>query len=365
MPTLPFLRGFSSAKRNIYKRLFGGSKYADEALRNAKNGLFEVTPEDLEEYMRKKSREMGTTSFFELPYKLLTKVPGIKKALPSEEVFNNKLYTFHKKMDELDRAAGKKLQDTIPFGKSIFNYQDTVPKVYKIIQTGVDEAGKPIYKKEYLVGKENVIRASAPLEKSKAFLAPMAGVIGVEYVANEFSKNKNNGLTTESEYKNFLIEKIASSVGNRTRQTISSTPVIDKSMLDKYAMIEREKLEKAASLLKTASQKIKELEREVTAIEEDNRRLTLQIIAKERSRRAVKLAREMIEKGLIKQAQFEEEVDRIMDMDDSAFEVLQSAVSNIQKQATTLSGLTTTAFVINDDSGSGYKKSLAESILEK
>jgi len=159
--------------------------------------------------------------------------------------------------------------------------------------------------------------------------------------------------------------KIASSVGNRTRQTISSTPVIDKSMLDKYAMIEREKLEKAASLLKTASQKIKELEREVTAIEEDNRRLTLQIIAKERSRRAVKLAREMIEKGLIKQAQFEEEVDRIMDMDDSAFEVLQSAVSNIQKQATTLSGLTTTAFVINDDSGSGYKKSLAESILEK
>lgn len=127
-----------------------------------------------------------------------------------------------------------------------------------------------------------------------------------------------------------------------------------------------EGLEKYATALRLAANQLRELQSQNEKLASENEALTLQLIAKERAARSVKLANEMYSKGLIKKAEIDDEVDRLMEMDDKAFEMVKSAIARISIEKNT-AGLDTISGLIGGDyeeGASGKRSSLAQSIID-
>lgn len=268
-----------------------------------------LTNIEQEQWYRRRIAEYGTNSMLD-PLVQVGKWVG-KKVAPNkitDEKFNNFLYRYQKPLLDKDREFGDKLSK-IPILGKLFKTVDDVPGVMHTTDKGT-EVVNTVQQQGY--------RASAPVDKAKKFALPVLGVLGVQQVAEivqppKKSVREGDALVTQAEhdttYRSKLIEKISN--------------VVDTNVVDKNS-----KLLQAADMLKRAAYEINRLQCEINKYADDNKQLTLQIIARERSNRSVRLANEMMGKGLIKKAEFNDEIDRIMDMDDNAFNLLEKTVKN-------------------------------------
>jgi len=302
----------------------------------------------------------GTGTLLDLPIGLIRALPPVKKRL-TDEKYKNLLYSYQSKLIEADRAGGEALAKRNKLLKSLFTETDLLPKVHVETKSG--------NKIDAFVPTE-VSRLSAPVDKTKRLALPILALYGVSSIADSPKKESSAKRTREGdivvqkvssvnldEVKSKLIEKIANTLAALNDNASAKSPSVE--------MVAQQKILKAAELLKQASVTIENLREQLANEQEDNKRLKLQILAKERSQRAVKLAKEMARKGMIKQAEYDSQVDYIMGLDDEAYGLLQKTVDSVPvKTANTDSnGVDKLSYMLVEDESVNEKPSLAEAIL--
>lgn len=168
------------------------------------------------------------------------------------------------------------------------------------------------------------------------------------------------GQISEESYREFLINKIANDLGNKG----VAKPDEEAKRETQYNDNLFEKIASLVEKTKEAVARIKELEKEAREQKEENKSLSLQLIAKERSKRSLDLANQMLEKDLIKKAELDSEVDKIMDMDDNNFKILKEAVSRVKEEKTAEEGLDTISGLLVDNEKTKKPSTLGDSIIE-
>ena len=297
----------------------------------------------------------GTGSLLDLPINVAKSLPYVKKKFPTER-YEKGLNTYQNKLIDLDRKGGEALAK----GKilnHIFTAQDLVPSAHVITDSG---KSVPAYV------PHEVKRLTAPLDKVKRIAVPVLAVYGLQNILENNSKSSNRQKegevsvreASESTIRRALISKISSVLEN-----INSTESTPPKGLEKTAIV---KIKQAAELLKTASIKINSLEDKVASLSEDNKRLELTILAKERSGRAVKLANDMVRKGMSKRADLESQVDYIMGLNDDSYNILRDTVDSVQiKQSSNEDrGVDKLSFLLPDgDNNTPDKTSFQDAII--
>lgn len=164
-------------------------------------------------------------------------------------------------------------------------------------------------------------RASAPIGKSMKVVLPIVGAGTIAMKTDEAVEKKRRAKEGSSDMnKRELAEKVASSLGDASlAKRVDKT---DDVLIRKIASATLD----AAGMMKRASAEIRASREFMEKIANENRMLKLQVMAMERSGRAVELATKMKNKGLLKRAEFDSKVDEIMDLNDEAFKLLKEAV---------------------------------------
>lgn len=343
-------RGKSSGKTPPPPRTsknFGPVGKDDPVVRAAPN-----TERDNADAMNRVVSRQGTGTLLDLPLALARKVPPFNKI--TDEKYNKVLGGYQKKVVEADRAGGEALAKKNKVLNAIFRSHDLLPKANVTTKSGV--------KTDAYVPTE-IHRLSAPVDKTKQFGVPLLALIGVGSMIDkeESPPGKKEGdnvvqKLSETEFKTLLAEKIAS-----TLEALHTAPT-EKPSLEKQA---KEKIQRAVELLKQASYKIESLEDQVCKLAEDNKRLETQLLAKERSQRAVKLARDMVGRGMIKQSEFDSQVDYIMGLNDENYSILRDTVGKVPAKAarTESTGVDKLSSILVDADSGSEKPSFADAIL--
>lgn len=185
---------------------------------------------------------------------------------------------------------------------------------------------------------QNTARASSPILASMYVgdkLYPAE-----EKVASNVIENEKNGL---DELSIIQLDKTAAlqKVAQLEEKLDETTEMLKTAMDEKYRYqkaLEKEALEKKAAISKTA-----ELEESLMKKTAEHEELFLRSRAQLRSKHVVKIAETMLEKGMIKQAEFDERVDYLMDCDDKVFNLytLISKSANINEKS-----LETSAYIV-------------------
>lgn len=245
--------------------------------------------------------ERGTGTFADIPINLARMLPSVKKVLPDDK-YRELLYSYQSKIVNADRKAGEALASKSKTLKKILTTTDLEPGAH------VTTEGNNIV--QAFVPKETQ-RLSAPLDKAKNFAVPILTLYGVDKVING---NKDEKVAHDS--RDLLINKVATHLS-----TLLPRPVLPQSALEKIA--------RASELLVKANDSITNLKADNEKLAQDVDVLRKQLFAKERAQKAVKLANEMVGKGLIKQAAVASQVDYIMGLDEEGFKVLNKTVRDV------------------------------------
>lgn len=187
--------------------------------------------------------------------------------------------------------------------------------------------------------KVKVPGLSAPLEKTKKAVLPLVGAMTVsskisdaQEKMNEQEKQKKllqKGGDTVKKVANSreeLIDKIASALSDKenTEAQEKLAKVIEDNQMSKIAGV----AQKASEALKFAAAQLKEKDAEIEKLAIENKRLHLESMAKERVERATKLAEMMNEKGMIKKADIQKQINDIVSLEDDAYIILKQAIEN-------------------------------------
>lgn len=86
------------------------------------------------------------------------------------------------------------------------------------------------------------------------------------------------------------------------------------------------KLKEASDVINSMSRQIEKLTKQNSDLLIENKRLTLRVIASERSKRAVDLAEQMVKKGMIPKSELEHKAREIMDYNDEGYNIMKEAV---------------------------------------
>ena len=320
----------------------------------------------------------------------LKKVPGINKHVNDKSV-SDALYKAQSKMHDVDLKGGNyvadKLGDEHPRLKKLFSSQE---KIHVGDSTLLGGKKVPLYE------EASSHRLSSPLEKAKHVAAPLLAGMAISDIVRGGKSETGTGQAKQAsnEYREQLIEKIALAVSadkdsKTNKQPSGNLPKVIKADPLSY-MGEREYMQKAYGYspeelkkvsvelekkdellaragdgLRKAASLIRERDESLAKVAKENKKLELQIIASQRSKKAVELATTMQKKGLIKKAGFNEKVDQIMDMDESSHQILKDTVEKVASTKQKVSeGLESLAFVLGDNHYTETKKTLAESISE-
>lgn len=277
----------------------------------------------------------GTGTMLDAPIAGIRAIPPIKKLVTNER-YKKTLNSYQTRLNDADRAAGEYLASKNKVFKSIFTADDMIPKAKVITESG---------KKVDAYVPTQVSRLSAPLDKTKHFAIPMMAVIGLDNMyENTKSKDKEGDFPVQkaADVRESLINKLADVISKTAFMTEpeEKTAIVSDALLEKIAA--------AAGMLKQAHSKIASLENTVACLTGERDSLKLQIMAKERSQRAVKLAKEMVRKGMIKQAELQDQEDFIMGLNDETYNILRKTVENVpSKQATSVqNGLDKVSYIV-------------------
>ena len=312
-------------------------------------GARRKTPKEQVDYMKEMVSESGTTSILDIPINLLRKAPGVKKVLPDDK-YNNLLYSYQNKLLSADKNLGQKLVDKFPKAKKVFTNVDMVPNLNVSTKAGDTVTG--------FVPTE-VARLSAPIDKTKKFGGPILGAIGVGSIVDsvknpqDMEEGDHDMKKDATDAKELFLSKVA--------ETILKVSYMQQ--LQEYHNSLLTKTAEASDLLKSASLHISSLEEELSSTLDELDQIKLQLIAKEKATKAVKLAKEMVSKNIIKKSEFDTEVDKIMEMSDDAYEVLKQTVSSVRLGSKEEEALDKISFIFHDDTSVKERRSLEEEIL--
>lgn len=294
----------------------------------------------------------GTGSLLDLPINLIRAVPPVKK-LVSDTKYKNILNSYQGKLHDWDRAAGRKLASKGKFMKSVFTSDDLVPSVTVTTNKGNTAQA-------YV--STRTARLSAPVDKTKHFAVPMFALYGADTIYENSKKNKtlleegDTSVNKAAEIRQKLMDKVAS-----TLLSLGAAP--SESDLIKVASPERgvvvfDKLQEASTMLKTASGAITDLNEKVATLEQENKDLNLKYLAKLRSQRSVKLAKDMVLKGMVKQADLKTQTDYIMELSDDNYNILAQSVEKVPlKQASTIQkGLDKVSYIVAEPFEDNFEK---------
>lgn len=256
--------------------------------------------------------------------------------------------TLKDKMEEVStNAAGRIVQNRKPDGMAqrFFSVPETTVVGKKALPDGTFEDLATVGRRTSL---------TAPIENTMKVGGPLLGSM---YVAEKLYPMEDEQERQAFE-QDFLEEK------NGLETELLAERLDKKAALDKVAHLETkieklayeiEGLEKEKDLFwkqasseaeakRSALKEKEDLEKQLLEKKAEHEELKLRTIAKERSGHAVKIAEAMLEDGLIKQAEFDEKVDFLMDCDSRTFNLH----SSLLKQAETHEkGLESSAFFID------------------
>lgn len=218
----------------------------------------------------------------------------------------------------------------------------------------------------------------APVEKTTKFVAPF---LATAYVADKlYPEDENLGKDINQTTYGNVIEKSSSIFNEKWADEMDKVASMQKiaeleEMIDKYeANLVSESMEKKAALQRLEKLTIEkeQLEKKAAAVQQDflekqaeHEELRLRTIAKMRSKVAVDLAEELLEHKLIKQAQYEETVDNLMECDESALKMYESLVKEARTGADCLESLSYFGEYKDNDKLAAPAKELAKSGLSK
>jgi len=224
-------------------------------------------------------------------------------------------------------------------GKSFINkYQ---------VPTGESKAGVPDTFSEI-----DLPLATAPLGKVKKAVLPTVGALAITsklYGDKKESKEGDAMQKNQSERKKELIEKISSVLCDDKYGRIKSES--QKNIdIQKISLV----VLNASKMLKIAAKENRKLAQENEELISKNAELNSTIHNKEKLDSATKLAHLMNEKCLIKKADIESQIEKVMQLDESGYEMLKTTIENINSDAFTKEGLDNLTFLdkqINMDLG--------------
>lgn len=299
----------------------------------------------------------GTGTMLDLPIGLIRSVPPVNKVITNDR-YKKVLNSYQGRLIDADRKAGTFLAGRNRVFKSVFTSEDMIPKA-----TVSTVSGKQV--DAYV--PTQVARLSAPIDKTKHFAVPMLAVLGLDSIYQN-SKSTNTSIEEgdlpvkdAAELRESLIDKLAATIVSLQHSDISSVP--EDVAVEKIGTV-MEKAAVASEMLKQAYNKISSLEENLNSLTESNKHLKLQIVAKERSQRATKLAKDMFRKGMIKQAEVNDQVDYIMGLNDENYDILLKTVESVPfKQAGDVQkGLDKVSYIIETDD-EVTKPSLGDAIM--
>ncbi len=273
----------------------------------------------------------GLGSVVDLPISLARMIPSVKNRLPDEK-YREFLHSYQSKLIDLDRKGGEAAARKGKILNNIFTDTDLIPSTHVITTKGnVVPAYVPT----------EVRRVTAPLDKVKRLALPLLAVVGVSSLLDKKdssnSKKKREGDAVVQKVSNTIREELITKLAS-TLASLNTTTALNASNKKKakvsqnssgHCSVSKDKIEKAAMLLNKASSHINSLEEKIAELTGDNKALKLKVLAKERSNRAVKLAKEMVRKQMIKQAEYTSQIDYIMSLSDDNFEILRNTVDSV------------------------------------
>lgn len=286
------------------------------------------------------------------------------KSFPKDK-YDNLLYNVSNKITQTDRNIGTSLASKGKYLEKVFRVVDHLPYADVI----VNEHGDRVHAS---VPKE-VFRATAPFSKAKRFALPLLVLTGaanllekkentsMEEGVNSVSKNASLEYNSDDILRQALIDKIASTaVRVELQSQLEKTAVL----LEEKQKVFSTKLEEASVMLKKASNTIDNLQDKVSVLTDDNESLKIQILAKERSEKATKLAKDMLGKGMIKTSDLQKEIVRIADLNDDNYELLVETVASVPNKAdNSAKGLDKLSYMLVEDSNYQETPSFEDAIL--
>jgi hypothetical protein len=292
--------------------------------------------------------DRGIGTFLDVPVNVLRSLPPVRKLVPDEK-YNNFLYGYQHKLIDADRKLGEKLSKG-KFLRKLFTTTDLVPS-----GSAITQGGKVV--KAYV--PTEVSRFTAPFDKSKDFVIPTLALYGIsDIVDNKKSSDEEGGTKVAADFetlKSQLVEKIAGTV-----QTLQLNKFIEKEaqMMEKAA--------RASELLKSASVKINELESQIDKLAEENTELKCELDQRDKTDKAIKLAKQMLSKRMIKTADYETQVAYITKLSDENYDLLAKTVEDVplKQNSAGQNGLDKLSYMyMEGDDGKVDKPSLEDAIL--
>lgn len=225
------------------------------------------------------------------------------------------------------------------------------------------EPGMSPGNKTYLEHEINSM--SEPLKKARNVAVPIAGGMYISDKLENLKYNPANEVNNQkktAQSREEVIDKVAHLIQNDSRAY---------SYMQKNAntQIYLEKMTKLASdasvMLKQASESQTLMMEKIASLEKENETLKAEIYSKVKDYRSVRLANEMLDKGIIKKAEYSSKKEEIYNMDDQAFNILKNIVDNIniQKVASEDLGISSLMYIAGE-STQKEKKTMLDSFLE-
>lgn len=255
---------------------------------------------------------------------------GLNKAIEKTKPVQDKLSNARQKMDtaiaDLDMKGGAIGHKYAP-GKS----KDLFVKNKKVELEGTDALGNKMF------AEHKITSASEPLKKARNVAVPVAGGM---YLADKMEKLKydpnkegQGDLNKSAETKDEVIDKLANMIQNdnvHSNQKLSRESYLAKRAEEKECFEQMVKLASEASeVLKIVSAERFEFMEKIARLEEEKEEMARQMLLMKRQDRSEKLADEMLEKGMLKQSNYQDKVSELNNLDDDSFNLLKSTVDSV------------------------------------
>lgn len=288
----------------------------------------------------------GTGSF------VMDGVLGVGKAIFKDKMPTKKITNLRRNLASKDIEAGKKIQDWLGSRKSKLlnkNVKDWFSDDIKF-NTGKSTPGAP----DQYIGV-NVPMISKPFDKAKKIALPLAGAMAISSGVEKLTGGAKMDKEQNAKYE--LIEKISSLYNSESNE---QGDVVSLENVDTHAL--ESMIKTASKMLRYAAQENKKLLMENEKLASENSKLQSDINFKVKFDLATKLANEMNQKSLIKKADIEQQIQKIIDMDETSYEMLKTAVENVS--VTESVGIDNLAFLGAMNSEKESRKTLKDSIEE-
>lgn len=206
---------------------------------------------------------------------------------------------------------------------------------------------------------------SEPLKKARNVAVPVAGGM---YISDKLENLKYNPAKEDANQKKTaqsreqVIDKVAHLIQNDSRAYTHIKKNADAQLyLEKMTKLASD----ASTMLKQASETQSAMMEKIASLEKENETLKAEIYSKVKDDRSTRLANEMIDKGIIKKAEYNAKKEEIYKMDDQAFNILKDIVDNmnIQKIASEELGVTSLMYIAGE-STQKEKKTMLDSFLQ-